>query len=404
MAMIKKVDVETVVIGTGVIGAAVARSLLRQKHGRSVALLEKERAPALHTSGRNSGVVHSGFNLKPGSLKARFCVEGNRRLREFCSEQRIPHDVCGTVVTALSLADEQVLHELLERGKANGVPGIRLITARELKNLEPHAAGLAGLQSPSAAITSGRLVTEALVNEVVSMKGRVFFDAHVKGIEPRGQGYRIRTATHEFNCAYLINCGGLYADEIAHLMNVGRNLTIVPFRGEYFKLSKEKSGVLRSMLYPVPDLRFPFLGVHWTKSIDGEAMIGPNAMMAFGRESYRLFDIHLKDVVKMAIKRNFWAMWGNPEFKRLFREQIKLSLSRSRFIEEARKLIPGVAARDFVRGKSGNRAQVVDHEGRMIDDIVVFREGASLHVLNAVSPGFTCALPFADDLVQRHFQ
>lgn len=393
----KKADL--IVVGAGVIGSAVARSALFRRKVTSVAVLEKEAAPAQHTSGRNSGVVHAGFNLKPGSMKAKFCVEGNARMKEFCAAKRVSLEPVGTLVTAIKPEEVPVLEELHRRGRANGVPGARMIDGAELRRLEPNALGTAALHAPSGAITSGKAVTEALVEDARTLGAEFYFNRKVRSIGRVGGGYRVITNDGAFESPLLMNCAGLYADEVAHLTGVGLEYSIVPFRGEYFKLKPEKKTLVRSMIYPVPDLNYPFLGVHWTKMITGDLMIGPSATMAFGRESYSPFSIGWVDSLKMISKTSFWNMFRSKDFRRLAWGQIVMSFDRERFIQEARRLVAGVSSDDFVPGKNGNRAQVINRNGKMVDDILVEKSGASLHVLNAVSPGFTCSLPFADYLV-----
>ncbi|MCG3204434.1 MAG: L-2-hydroxyglutarate oxidase LhgO [Elusimicrobia bacterium] len=391
--------VDCIVVGAGVMGSAVARSLLLRKKVKSVAVLEKEAAPAQHTSGRNSGVVHAGFNLKPGSLKAKFCVEGNKRMREFCAQKKVPLESVGTWVVALEEKEKSVLEEIYKRGQANGVEGVRLVDGNEMRKHEPQTLGIAALHAPTGAITSGKQVTQALVEEVQSLGGIFFFGEKVQGIDEGSGGYTVSTSQGRHQAPLLFNCAGLYADEVAHKLDVGTQYTIVPFRGEYYKLTPEKSTLVNSMIYPVPDLNYPFLGVHWTKTITGELMIGPSATMAFGRESYKPLSVGWIDTLKMVTKENFWSMFKSKDFRRMAWSQIKMSLNHAEFIREAQKLVRGSEIRDFKPGKSGNRAQVVNETGKLVDDMLVEKKGTALHVLNAVSPGFTCALPFADHLV-----
>ncbi len=390
---------DCIVVGAGVIGSAVARSLLLRKKAKSVAVIEKENEPAQHTSGRNSGVVHAGFNLKPGSLKAKFCVEGNVRMKEFCTKKNVPLEPVGTLVVALKDEEKSVLEEIHRRGVANGVPGVELIDAKRLQQLEPNAIGVAALHAPSGAITSGKYVTQALVEDAKQMGAQFFFGERVRAIEEVGPDYRVLAGSDAYVAPKLFNCAGLYADNVAHKMDVGLSYTIVPFRGEYFKLTSEKKNLVRSMIYPVPDLNYPFLGVHWTKMISGDLMIGPSATMAFGRESYKPTSIGWGDTLKMFSTANFWKMFASKDFRRMARQQMAMSFNRAMFIGEAQKLVRGAEVKDFLPGKNGNRSQVIDRNGKLVDDILIEKKGGSLHVLNAVSPGFTCSLPFADHLV-----
>lgn len=363
-----------------------------------IAVLEKEPEPARHTSGRNSGVMHSGINPKPKTLKAQFCVEGNARLRAFNKEHNLPMEICGTLVVAQDDKEIPILEELMRRGNANGTPDLKIIDGNELRRREPHAKGIAALLSPSGGIASGKEVTKTLAKEAQAKGVQFLFDQRVVEGENRNGRIYLKTNKSAFTAGYLINCAGLYADEVAHLFGVGMDFSIVPFRGEYYKIRSEKNGLLNSMLYPVPDLRYPFLGVHWTKMVTGEVMIGPNAIMAFGRESYDLFKINIPESLKMISQAGFWKMFAKPEFRETARQQLMISMSKSRFIEEARKLVPDAKDEDFVVGKRGNRAQLVDKNGNLVDDLVVEKAPNQLHVLNAISPGFTCSLPFADYL------
>ncbi|MFN0118240.1 MAG: L-2-hydroxyglutarate oxidase [Elusimicrobiota bacterium] len=396
-------QVDCVVIGGGVIGTAVARSFLKNKKGKKLLLLEKEPKPALHTSGRNSGVLHSGINLKPGSLKATLCVEGNKKLREFCLEKKLPFDPVGTLVVAINDSQIPILEELKRRGDANGTPNVQIVSQKELAEKEPYALGVAALYSPSGAIASGKEVTLALADEVAQLGGEIFFSEKVIGIEDKNSKYIVKTSSQVIETENLFNCAGLYADEIAHMVGVGLDYSIIPFRGEYFKVSNSKKDFIKSMIYPIPDLNYPFLGVHWTKMVTGELMIGPSATIAMGRESYKNTQIGIKDVFSMITKRNFWNLFRTEDFRRLAKTQIALSFSRKRFIAEAQKLVRGFEVSDFVMGKNGNRAQLVRSNGKLVDDMIVEKKGNSVHVLNAVSPGFTCALPFADYLIDQMF-
>lgn len=393
-------EYEYLIVGAGVIGTATARALA-ERGVRSIAVLEKEAAPAVHTSGRNSGVLHSGINPKPGGMKARFCVEGNRRLKEFCLNKKLPMQECGTVVVASNPSEIGVLEELLKRGTANGVQGLVIVDQKGLKNLEPNAIGLAALHAPSGGIASGREVTKALAADAKEKGVSFFFDQKVIGIEPQGEKYVVITSRGKFLCSRLLNCAGLQADQVAHLMDVGMDYRLIPFRGEYYRIHPSKAGLVKSMVYPAPDLRYPFLGVHWTKTVDGDLKIGPNAIIALGRESYSRWAVGLADTIDMIFSPHFFNMVRSSDFRSVARQQIAVSFSRTRFVEDAKKLVPNVDVSDFEPWKSGIRAQLVKSDGTMVDDIVAEKKGATLHVLNAVSPGFTCSLPFADHLADQ---
>lgn len=394
------IECETVIIGAGVIGSALARAHTKRRK-TSCAVLEKEEAPAQHSSGRNSGVIHSGFNPKPGTLKAQLCVRGNQTLKEFCLEKNIPMEEVGTLVVALSKTETGILEELLRRGQANQVPELRIIDSKELRQREPNCVGISALYSPSGAITSGKLVTQALANDAQAKGAQFFFNNQVQALEPKGEKIKVITSKNVFLCEQLINCAGLYADHIAHMMGLGLNYAIIPFRGEYFKTIGPKKSVVNSMIYPVPDLEYPFLGVHWTKTIDGDSIIGPNATLALSRESPSIFEFNFRELCSTLTRKQFWKLWASESFRKMAWGQIKISLSKKKFIREAKKLIPNIDEDDVVRAKSGNRPQLVSEEGTLIDDMLIQRSGPSLHVLNAISPGFTCSLSFADYLMDQ---
>jgi L-2-hydroxyglutarate oxidase LhgO len=392
-------DFEFIVVGGGVVGTAVARSLLQKKLSRHVAVLEKESSLAAHASGRNSGVLHSGFNLKPGSLKAKYCVEGNRRWRIFCDDHRVPYQMLGTIVLATSKKEQRTLVELLERGRSNGVPRVKILTHTQLKKREPHARVGEALYAPTGCLVDGTLMTEALGEDVKSSGGHIFLHAHVMGVHPTAQGYEITTTQQKFRGKWIINCAGLYADRIAHQMGVGQAYRVIPFRGDYYQMTRSKAHVLNGMIYPIPNLKYPFLGVHWTKTLKGETHVGPSAALAFGKESYHPLNVNLKESLGMLTSPHFRHLWKSASFRRLAWDQIKITLSRGEFIRRAQCLIPDVKPSDFRRIQSGNRAQLVHQSGKMVEDILVEKKDQSVHVLNAVSPGLTCALPFADFLV-----
>ena len=395
---------DVVVIGGGVIGVSVARALILRRPNLKIAVLEKESSVAKHTSGRNSGVLHAGFNQKPGTLKARCCVEGNARSREYALKNKVPMKQVGTLVTALNQAEIGVLEELLARGNANGVPDLKIIDAKKLRELEPNARGVAALHAPSAAIVDSRAFVETLAKEAQEKGVQFLFGHRVTGIEENPGGYKIssqnnsRLTTH--GSRFLVNCAGLYADRVAHFLDVGKNYRIVPFRGEYFKLSPFKSGIINSMVYPVPNLKYPFLGVHWTKKIDGSVAIGPNAVIAFGRESYKTFAINWREALAM-LDLSFFKMLASVEFREHAFDQLRLSVSKAAFLKEALRLVAGINKEDLLPGPAGNRAQLVNERGNLVDDLVVETKGSSVHVLNAVSPGFTSALPFADFVLSQ---
>lgn len=389
------------IVGGGVTGCALARALASRRPKAEIALLEKEDQVAVHTSGRNSGVVHAGYNQKPGTLKARFCVEGNRRLKEYAKSRGVPLTENGILVVARSMAERPTLEELLRRGRENGVPGLRLVDGAEVKKLEPNAAGTAGLHAPSGAAVAAAELVKALAHDAREA-GVAFLLGHsVRALSESGRGYEVRTNKGTLRAARLVNCAGLFADRLAHQVGAGLDYAIVPFRGEFYYLDAVKKGLIRSMIYSVPDIRYPFLGVHWTVTFDGRIKVGPNAVLAMGREAYGTYQVQPFDVARMLADGRFWRMVKGPEFRRLARENLKTSLSKAAFLRQAFTLVQGAAPSDFAKGGSGIRAQLVDKTGALVDDLTIEKKGNALHVLNAISPGLTCGLPFADYLAEE---
>ncbi|MBI5200660.1 MAG: L-2-hydroxyglutarate oxidase [Elusimicrobia bacterium] len=386
------------VIGGGVTGCALARSLALKHRGAKIAVLEKEGKVAFHTSGRNSGVVHAGYNQKPGTLKAKFCVEGNRRLVEYCRAKSVPVDESGILIVARAQAERATLEELLRRGKENGVPNLRIVDGAEIKRLEPNASGIAALHAPSGSAVDSAFYVEALADDARTAGVEFRLGEGVKRIDERSESYEVRTTDGRLRAKKLFNCAGLYADRLAHQLGAGLPYTIVPFRGEFYYIDEAKAGLIRSMIYSVPDIRYPFLGVHWTRTVHGKVKVGPNAVLAFGREAYGTYQVQPIDVARMTLDSRFWKMLAGADFRRLAGENLKSSLSKTAFLKQAFSLVHGAEAKDFKKGPSGIRAQLVDTEGKLVDDIVVEKKDNSLHVLNAISPGLTCSLPFADHL------
>ncbi len=387
------------IIGGGVTGTALARALLEKRPSARVALLEKEDRFAAHASGRNSGVLHAGYNQKPGTLKARFCVEGNRRLKEYCRARAVGLLENGILVVAQKASEIPVLEELLRRGRENGVAGLRLLEASELAALEPNAVAERALYAPSGAAVDAAGLVRRLAEDAAKQGATLLLRQDAGEIYADGEGFVVRASDGEIRAKCLVNCAGPHADRIAHRLGAGLEYAVVPFRGEFYYLDEAKAGLLRSMLYGAPDLEFPFLGVHWTRMFDGKVKIGPNAVLAPGREAYGRFEFRLKDMLEMGLDPRFWKMLTRPQFRRLAAENLRSSLSKDVFVARALALLKGVSPSDFRAGSSGIRAQIVDSSGRMVDDLLVERKGNALHVLNVVSPGLTCALPFADYLV-----
>jgi len=386
------------VIGAGAIGASAALHLARA--GVRVTLLEKENGPAQHQSGRNSGVIHAGYNLKPGSLKAKYCVEGSRALRQYCRERGIAMEQGGILIVARSDAERATLAELHRRAQANGVRTTR-VDERGIAGIEPHARGIEALHAPEGASFDAPAYVAALLDDARAVGARVEFGVTVRRIvEPAGgrPAARVLTSDGSREASVVLNCAGLHADRLAG--GLAGDMRIIPFRGYYAELRPGRTDLIRSHVYAAPDLNFPFLGVHLSRRTDGRVIVGPGAMLAFGREAYRLAQVQPRDLLSTLVWPGFYRMMVQPRFRALVRRELMKSLFLGRIAAEARLLIPELAAGDLVRSYAGNRAQVVSRSGDLVDDIVVRRSGRTVHVLNAVSPGLTCSLPFGSYLAE----
>ena len=386
---------DVVVVGAGAIGASAALHLARA--GARVLILEKESRPAQHQSSRNSGVIHAGYNLKPGTVKAKYCVEGSRRLREYCRERRIPMVQGGILIVARTEAERATLAELHRRAQGNGVQS-RIVPGDEIPAIEPEARGIEALHAPEGASFDPVRYVEVLLEDARAAGAEVRYDVTVRSIGDQGNGARVRTASDTWEVGVALNCAGLYADRLAGPL--AADLRIIPFRGLYAELVAERRALIRSHVYAVPDLTFPFLGVHLSRRADGRVIVGPGAMLAFGREAYTLSAINLRDLAGTLTWPGFWRMVLQRRFLGLVRSEVTKSLSLGAVWKEARLLVPALQRGDLVRSYAGNRAQVVNRAGELVDDIVVRESERTVHVLNAVSPGLTCSLPFGEHLAQ----
>ena len=388
-------DYQIAIIGGGVIGCALARAL--GKRFQRIVVLEKEAAPGRHASGRNSGVVHSGFNPKPGTLKARLCVDGNRRLGEYAEANGIPFRRVGTFVIARNEAEARVIETLRQQGCANGVPGIEIISGDTLRRHEPNALGEVALHAPTGGIIDSTALVHSLADSARRAGTTFLFDHHVTRVRETASHVVVTTGVREIETEFLVNAAGLYADRLAQQMDVGRGYMILPFRGEYCALRKtDGPPLVRSMVYPAPDPAFPFLGIHLTATIDGGVIIGPNAVPAFGREAYSKFAFNVRDMAAQLAWSGTWRLLRDPHVRRTAVWEIKRSLNRKIFVKEAGEVVSGICEQDVVPYRPGIRAQLASEHGKLIEDMVLERTPRSLHLLNVVSPGMTCSIPFAD--------
>ena len=387
---------DVAIVGGGIIGLSTAMQLLDAAPGLRVAVAEKEERLAQHQTGHNSGVIHSGIYYRPGSWKSRFCVGGKDRLLAFCDENEIEYDPCGKVIVATHENELGRLQDLYARGLANGVPDLEIIGPERLAEIEPHTAGVRALWAPHTGIIDYVRVANAYAGKFQSAGGDIFTGAAVAGIRQTGDGTALETPRGALQAKHIINCGGLYADRLAAMMGERTDIRIIPFRGEYYQLAARSHHLVKGLIYPVPDPRFPFLGVHYTRSIHGYVEAGPNAVLAWAREGYRKSDISLGETARALTFPGFWKMtarhWrtGMQEMRRSYRKPV--------FVNDLQKLIPEIRAHDLEPGGSGVRAQAVSSSGAILDDFHILRGRRALHVLNAPSPGATSSLAIGEYL------
>jgi L-2-hydroxyglutarate oxidase len=388
-----------IVIGGGLVGLATAWALKKQQPGLDVRLLEKEKEVGLHQSTHNSGVLHAGLYYKPGSLKAQLAVQGIRRMTEFCVTHQIPHEICGKVVVATNDLEVERLRELLKRGEKNGLEGLRWLSPLDLKEVEPHAQGKGALHVPQEGIVDYAAVCKTLRTLLQADGAQVRLSTQVTCIRPEQKGWRVETTTGDFPADFVINCAGLHCDRVAELAGEERTARIVPFRGEYYRLKGDAQKLVRNLVYPVPDPTFPFLGVHFTRLIQGGVEAGPNAVLAFAREGYTKWNINLRDLADAA----FYP--GLRRFMQKHRgmawDEVLRSFSKRLFCASLQKLVPEVQVSDLEPGGAGVRAQAMLNDGTLVQDFHVMEKPNALHVLNAPSPAATASLSIGEHLAQK---
>jgi len=390
---------QVAIVGGGIVGLAVALEITRRFPRVRLVLLEKEDRVGRHQSGHNSGVIHSGVYYKPGSLKAKLCVAGAAAMVEFCREHGIPHQVCGKVIVATHEEEFPRLEELRRRGEANGLTGLRSIGPEQLREIEPHASGLRALVVPSTGITDYAAVCDRYAEIITAEGGTILTSTAVIGLKRGADEIVVETNQGTFLATSLINCAGLFSDRISRMAGDDPQVMIVPFRGEYYDLIPSRSSLVRALIYPVPDPRFPFLGVHFTRRVNGSVDAGPNAVLAFRREGYRRTDFNLSDLGSSLAFPGFWRMalknWrsGLAEFHRSF--------SKPAFVHALQRLIPEVREEDLVPGGSGVRAQALTRQGALADDFQFVPSDRMLHVLNVPSPAATASLVIGQTIVDK---
>ncbi len=387
-----------VVIGGGIVGLSTARALLERQPGARLVVLEKEEGWARHQTGHNSGVIHSGIYYKPGSYKARFCREGARALVEFCRERGVEHEICGKVIVATETNELPLLDNLYERGLENGLE-VEKIGPEELDEIEPHATGLAAIRVPSTGIIDFTKVAEAFADLVEEKGGELRAGAEVESISETGRAVAVRTRKGAFRARTLVNCAGLHSDRVARLCGVETGTKIVPFRGEYYELRPERRYLVKNLIYPVPNPNFPFLGVHFTRSIEGMVEAGPNAVLGLAREGYKKSDFVLGDFVEELTYPGLWRL-----AKKNWRTgvgEIHRSFSKKAFVRGLKRLVPEVEEEDVVPIAAGVRAQAIRKDGALVDDFLIAEGRNSVHVLNAPSPAATASIPIGEEIARR---
>ena len=393
---------DVIVIGGGIVGLATAYKLLEQKPELKLRILEKEKSIGLHQSAHNSGVIHSGIYYKPGSMKAKNCRRGVEELLLFCDKFNVQYDLCGKVIVAVNLEEVNRLDALYKRGLENGISDVRIVDSQELKDLEPHAAGIKAIHVPSTGIINYTSVVDELAKQIIKRGGEIKTKATVKGFVRKAGECIVNTQTYDYHTGLVINCAGLYSDKIAQLAGENSSISIIPFRGEYYVLKPESRHLVNSLIYPVPDPKFPFLGVHFTRKIDGSIEAGPNAVLATAREGYRRRDFSFQETWELLTNPGFWKI-GRNYWKTGMGEYTR-SLFKPLFVKALQHLVPAIQGSDLVPGGSGVRAQAMDKTGKLLDDFCIVQSERFIHVLNAPSPAATASFAIGSKISAQAFQ
>ncbi|HAR44450.1 MAG TPA: L-2-hydroxyglutarate oxidase [Bdellovibrionales bacterium] len=403
------------IIGGGIVGLATAYELVRAQPGKKILVLEKEKSLAQHQTGRNSGVIHSGIYYKPGSFKAEFCKKGRASIVEFCREHQIPYDLCGKVIVATEKNEIPRLDALYERGLQHGL-AVEKLTPEQVRAIEPHVQCLAGLRVPETGITDYRKISEKYAELIRAAGGEVILGTQVRKIQSVMAGFRYAIETDQerdpelsrdfsqptYKTRVLINCAGLHSDRIARLAGLKPQARIVPFRGEYYELAKAKRGMVKNLIYPTPNPAFPFLGVHFTRMIDGSVHAGPNAVLALRREGYCWSEFSVRDLFDVFTFPGFWRLASRNLGEGT--KEIMRSLRRPAFLQSLQRLIPSLTNVDIVRSQAGVRAQALKPDGSLVDDFLIEKAHFAIHVLNAPSPAATCSLEIGKWIAEQAVQ
>ena len=390
-------EIDLLIIGAGIVGLATALEITQRYPEMTLVVVEKEDRVAAHQTGHNSGVIHSGLYYKTGSLKARNCVAGAASMKLFCQQHGVPFEECGKLVVATSPEEVPRLEQLHQRGIANGVPGLRILSREQFREIEPHCEGISGLQVPSTGIVDYTVVAQKYAELITQAGGEIVFRAKVIGLREDGNRSVVETSAGAFRARYVINCAGLYSDAITRMAGVRNDLEIVPFRGEYYEVKPEKRSLIKALIYPVPDPRFPFLGVHFTRRVNGSVEAGPNALLAFRREGYTGTSPDLGEAMQMLsfpgfrkMARKYWRMGLVEQYR---------SWVKSAFVNSLQKMVPELQESDLAPGGSGVRAQAVDSNGNLVDDFHFVYSKGMIHVCNVPSPAATASLEIGKEIV-----
>jgi len=395
---------DLLIIGGGIVGLATALEAVKRYPELRLVVLEKEHQVAAHQTGHNSGVIHSGLYYRTGSLKAKNCVAGAASMKQFCREHDVPFEECGKLVVATSAEEVPRLEALHQRGIANGVPGMRMLRRDEFREIEPHCEGISALHVPSTGIVDYVAVSQKYVELIERAGGEIVCTAKVTGLRRDGDSTVVESTAGTFHTTHLINCAGLYSDQIAKLAGVQIDLQIIPFRGEYYEVRRERRHLIKNLIYPVPDPRFPFLGVHFTRRVSGGVEAGPNALLAFRREGYNGSGPDMTEALEMLCFDGFWKM-ARKYWRKGAEEQYRAWL-KSAFASALQRMIPELTENDLAPGGSGVRAQAVDRQGNLLDDFQFVHVPGMIHVCNVPSPAATASLEIGRevvDMMAQHF-
>ncbi len=390
---------DLLVVGGGIVGLATAWRLLQARPGLRLKLLEKEPSLGRHQTGNNSGVLHAGLYYRPGSAKARLAVDGLHQMVAFCREHRLPYEQCGKIVVATSPAELPRLEALWERGGANGLQGLRKLKAEEIREIEPHAAGLAAVHVPQEGIVDYRAVVARLGELIQQAGGEIHCGARVTRLVPTSVGWTARTPRGDFAAQGAVVCAGLFSDRLVAAAGQRPSAKVIPFRGEYFKIRKDRQFLVKNLIYPVPDPKFPFLGVHFTRLIQGGIEAGPNAVLAFAREGYRWSQINLRDLAEAVMFPGLWRFLA--AYPSMCGYEIRRSLSKREFARSLQKLVPEIRPEDLESGGAGVRAQAMTADGKLVEDFQFMEAPGLLHVVNAPSPAATASLAIGQQIAQK---